>query len=410
MPRRGVTLFMAVLACFGLVLGRWSGQREVVVGTPIANRTRGELEGLIGFFVNTLALRVDLGGLPSGVGLLGRAREVALAGYDHQAVPFEQVVEALHPDRSLDHAPVFQAMLVLQNAPGEGLALEGLAVESLALAPLGSKFDVGLSVAEVAGRLDGVLEYDGRLFDAATMARFAADLGARPRGAGAGAGAAAVAPRVCWRLRSARACSGLERGFGGRGGARGRRFGSVVALIAARAARSPAAAAVEGDGTVLSYGALWSRSGALARRLRDLGVGPESVVGLGLERGLDLVVGCWRSGGPAAPICRSIPTIRRAGSAISWPIAGSASPSAATACAARLAPALAPRHAVGRDRSTRPLPAADDDDALPGPAHPLQTRLCHLYLRFNRTTQTRPNQPWQPAEPHAVAEPALWSR
>src|SRR6202041_1729012 len=97
----GATLFMALLAGFGVVLGRWSGQREVVIGTPVANRLRPELEGVVGFFVNTLALRLDLGGVPSGVALLGRARSVALAGYDHQAVPFERVVEALHPDRSL---------------------------------------------------------------------------------------------------------------------------------------------------------------------------------------------------------------------------------------------------------------------------------------------------------------------
>ena len=173
-PRRqGVTLFMALLACFGLVLGRWSGQREVVVGTPIANRTRVEVEGLIGFFVNTLALRLDLGGLPRGVELLARARAVALGGYDHQAVPFEQVVEALNPERSLGHSPVFQAMLVLQNAPSEARAgtdcwrWPGLAGEALELGSLGSKFDVTLSLAETGGGLEGSLEYDSDLFDRA---------------------------------------------------------------------------------------------------------------------------------------------------------------------------------------------------------------------------------------------------
>ena len=123
---QGVTLFMALLAGFGLVLSRWSGQREVVIGTPVANRSRAEVEGVIGFFVNTLALRLGLSGLPTGLGLLARARSVALGGYDHQAVPFERVVEALHPDRSLGHSPLFQAMLVLQ-APdgGDGFGLSG---------------------------------------------------------------------------------------------------------------------------------------------------------------------------------------------------------------------------------------------------------------------------------------------
>ena len=179
-PGRGRDAVHGAAAGFGVVLGRWSGQREVVIGTPVANRLRPELEGLIGFFVNTLALRLGLGGLPTGVELLSRARSVALAGYDHQAVPFERVVEALHPDRSLGHSPLFQAMLVLQPpSAGGGVALAGLAGEELALGSLGAKFDVTLALAETAGGgLAGVLEYDGDLFEAATMARLAAQLGA----------------------------------------------------------------------------------------------------------------------------------------------------------------------------------------------------------------------------------------
>ncbi len=174
----GVTLFMALLAGFGAVLGRWSGQREVVIGTPVANRMRPELEGLIGFFVNTLALRLGLGGMPTGQALLARARAAALGGYDHQAVPFEQVVEALHPERSLSHSPLFQAMLVLQSAPGGGgLALTGLAAEELELGSLGAKFDVTLSLTEAGGALDGTLEYDADLFAAARMTRLAAQVG-----------------------------------------------------------------------------------------------------------------------------------------------------------------------------------------------------------------------------------------
>jgi hypothetical protein len=195
----GVTLFMALLAGFGVVLGRWSGQREVVIGTPVANRLRPELEGVVGFFVNTLALRLDLGGVPSGVGLLGRARAVALAGYDHQAVPFERVVEALHPDRSLGHTPLFQAMLVLQNLdPGRGgasgVALAGLSGAELDLGSLGSKFEVTLSLAEAGGELAGVLEYDSALHEAAAMARLAGHVGMVLAGL-------AAAPAVAlWRL------------------------------------------------------------------------------------------------------------------------------------------------------------------------------------------------------------------
>src|SRR6185312_11113253 len=174
----GVTLFMALLAGFGLVLGRLSGQREVVIGTPVANRLRPELEGVVGFFVNTLALRLGLGGMPSGRALLGRARQVALAGYDHQAVPFERVVEALHPERSLGHSPLFQAMLALQGSdrdPVPGLGLTGLSGEALELGSLGSKFDLTLSLGAAAdGGLAGSLEYDSDLFGAAAMTRLGA--------------------------------------------------------------------------------------------------------------------------------------------------------------------------------------------------------------------------------------------
>lgn len=110
-----------------------------MIGSPVANRTRSEVEGLIGFFVNTLALRLAVGGGVTGGGLLARARSVALGGYGHQSVPFEQVVAALHPERGADHSPVFQAMLVLQNAPGGELALDGLAVEEWGLAPGGGE-------------------------------------------------------------------------------------------------------------------------------------------------------------------------------------------------------------------------------------------------------------------------------
>ena len=125
----GVTLFMALLAGFGVVLGRWSGQREVVIGTPVANRLRPELEGVDRVFCQHAGAAAGVGWVADGVGLLARARAVALAGYDHQAVPFERVVEALHPERSLGHSPLFQAMLVLQppvRAAGRGLALAGL--------------------------------------------------------------------------------------------------------------------------------------------------------------------------------------------------------------------------------------------------------------------------------------------
>ncbi|MCL2782203.1 MAG: AMP-binding protein, partial [Actinomycetia bacterium] len=315
----GVTLFMALLAGFGAVLGRWSGQREVVIGTPVANRLRPELEGLIGFFVNTLALRLGLGGMPTGREVLARARTAALGGYDHQAVPFERVVEALHPERSLSHSPVFQAMLVLQSAaPGGGLALPGLAAAELDLGSLGAKFDVTLSLSETDGALAGTLEYDADLFAAARMTRLAAQLGAVLE-------QLAAAPEApLWRLALVGAAE-RARLLAAPGGDGGAGAGSVVALLAAQVARRGDAVAVEGGGERLSYGALWSRSGALARRLQDRGVGPERVVGICLERGVAAVVAVvavWRAGGcyvaldPAYPDARLRYLIADSGAAL----------------------------------------------------------------------------------------------
>ncbi len=167
------TLFMTLLTAVQALLRRWSGQDDVAVGTPIANRNREEIEGLIGFFVNTLVMRNDLSGDPTFAELLQRVRETALQAYAHQDIPFEAVVEALQPQRSLNRTPLFQVMFALQNAPSRPVDVEGLEISGLESAAALSKFDLTLTLTEVESGLAGNLEYSADLFDACTIRRLA---------------------------------------------------------------------------------------------------------------------------------------------------------------------------------------------------------------------------------------------
>jgi hypothetical protein len=160
--RHGTTLFMTLLAGWAAVLGRLSAQQDVVVGTPTANRGRREIEGLIGFFVNTLALRVDLAGTPTVAELLARVKARAIEAQQHQDIPFEQVVELVRPARSLAHSPVFQVMFTWQNTPAAARSAPQVA----------APFDLSLSLAEAGGRIVGGVEYATALYDEATVERY----------------------------------------------------------------------------------------------------------------------------------------------------------------------------------------------------------------------------------------------
>ena len=168
-----VTLFMAFLAVWQAVLHRLSGQDDVVVGTPVANRNRPEIEEVVGFFVNMLALRTDFGGNPSFAELLGRVRRVAMEAYDHTDVPFERLVDELSPGRDLSRQPLVQVMFTLQSASPAPLALPGVTVEILNLAGTAAKFDLTLGLLEDGSALSGHIEYNSDLFDRATVARLA---------------------------------------------------------------------------------------------------------------------------------------------------------------------------------------------------------------------------------------------
>ena len=179
--RHGVTLYMTLLAGWAAVLSRLSGQDDVVIGSPSANRGRTELEGLIGFFVNTLALAVDLSGSPSVAELLARVKAVSLGAQSHQDLPFEQVVETVQPPRSLAHAPVFQAMFAWQNAPEGSLELPGLTLSPVPSPHVVAKFDLSLSLGEAGEEIAGGLEYATALFEPETIGRYLGYLAAAAR-------------------------------------------------------------------------------------------------------------------------------------------------------------------------------------------------------------------------------------
>jgi non-ribosomal peptide synthetase component F len=171
--KSGSSLFMTLLTAFVILLSRYSGQEDIVIGSPISDRNRVALEPLIGFFVNTLVLRTRLEGNPTFIELLQQVRQMALDAYAHQDVPFDQLVETLQPQRHLSHSPLFQVMFVLQNSPVSKLELGDLQVTQieLARATAGATFDLTLSMQEKDSEIRGAFEYNANLFDADTIAR-----------------------------------------------------------------------------------------------------------------------------------------------------------------------------------------------------------------------------------------------
>ena len=170
----GATLFMTLLTAWSTLLGRHASTTDLVIGSPMSSRNRSELESLIGFFVNTLPLRIDLSGQPSSLNLIERIKKTVLGAFAHQDLPFDQLVEELKPERNLSYTPVFQAMFVMQNAPTAELTFDDLALEMITTETLVSKFDITLSVEDKQGTLYGVIEYSTDLFAQETIERLAA--------------------------------------------------------------------------------------------------------------------------------------------------------------------------------------------------------------------------------------------
>src|SRR5215217_5109123 len=307
--QQNVTLFMTLLAAFQILLNRYSGQEDVVVGTPIAGRNREEVEPLIGFFVNTLVLRTKLGGNPRFTELLEQVKEAALAAYAHQDVPFEKLVEELRGERSLSYGPLFQVLFVLQNMPHEGLEFGGLRMEEMEIGSELAKFDLMLSLKEQKGELKGWLQYNKDLFRGETIERMRGHWQVLLEG---------IVAHPEQRVGELPLLSSAEREqllvqFNETRVGYVELQQTIHGLFEAQVERQPAAVAVRFGAQQVSYEELNRRANQVAWRLRRCGVGPEVLVGVLLERSVALVVGLLgvlKAGGAYVPLDGSYPEER----------------------------------------------------------------------------------------------------
>ncbi|HST58467.1 MAG TPA: condensation domain-containing protein, partial [Longimicrobium sp.] len=303
--REGATLYMVLLGAFQVLLAKYAGTDDVVVGSPIAGRTRRETEELIGFFVNTLVLRTDLGGDPTFRETLRRVRDVTLGAYEHEEVPFEKLVAELQPERSLSHSPLAQVMFSLRTVDGDGGGLRGLSATPLGAEGTTTRFDLTLALMHFGGGLRGSLEYSTSLFERGTVARMLEHLQRI---------LAQVADDADLRLSAldlmgdderrtvVDAWNRTERPYP--------RDATLPALFQRQVAERPDAPALVWQDVRLTYAQLDARANPLAHHLASLGVGPESRVGLLMERGLDLIVSLLaivKAGGAYVPLDPTYP-------------------------------------------------------------------------------------------------------
>ncbi len=325
--RQAVTPFMVLLAAFQTLLGRLSGQDDVLVGSPIANRPRPETEGLIGLFVNTLALRGELAGDPTAAELLARVRETCLGAYAHQDLPFERLIEDLHVQRDLSRPALVSVLLVEQNVPLDACRLGEVTLTPRDLATGTAKFDLTLLVGHLGPRLRATAELDTALFDLATVERLlghfetllvglASDPGSRLSRLPLLSAAERQQLAIEWNEGALGAAAGREAGWGDRGDwGDWEDWRPLHELFAAQAEHTPERIALQASGESLTYSELARRSGHLAHHLRRLGVGPEVRVAICAERSPALVVGMLailRAGGAYVPLDPTYPPERLA--------------------------------------------------------------------------------------------------
>jgi len=308
--REGATPFMVFLAAFQTVLHRWSGQEDLLVGTPVANRALPETEGLIGLFVSTIVLRGRMAPVQTFRDLLGRTRETVLGAFAHQDLPFERLVEELAPERNLAVSPLFQVLLTLQPPPAAPRSLPGLTLEPVRLHHDQTLFDLSFDLAEADGAVECTLEHSRALFDGTTAARLLASF------LHLLAGAVASPER---RIAELPLLSAAERHQMLREwnepGDRQPRIVSILDLFESQVDRAPDAWALRDGARRFTYGELDRQANRVAHRLRRLGIGPEDRVAVRMERSAELLaafLGILKAGGVYVPLDPAYPPERLA--------------------------------------------------------------------------------------------------
>ena len=284
--REGVTHFMALLAVLQLLLARYSGQRDIVVGSPTANRTAPDLEPLIGCFINMLVLRTDLSGNPTFQSLLQRVRQVALGAYAHQDIPFERLVEELHPEREMNRTPLFQVMLAFQNVPFSRTTFADLTLSPLSGAVSDTaKFDLWVSLNETPQGISGTVEYSRDLFEVETIQHLVENWYVLLE---------AIVAEPEQRVNTYAILTEEERALQASWNATRQDWGlahpCLSCLLAQQARRTPQAIALLSDTHSLTYQHLQERAAQLAHHLRQWHVGPETCVALCLPRSEALLI------------------------------------------------------------------------------------------------------------------------
>ncbi|HEX7772080.1 MAG TPA: amino acid adenylation domain-containing protein, partial [Pyrinomonadaceae bacterium] len=305
---KNATLFMTLLAAFEVLLFRHTGQDDIVVGVPITGRNNPETENLIGFFVNTLPVRTDLSGNPTFRELLGRVRAGALGAYEHQDLPFEKLVDVTQPERDTSYSPLFQVMCHLDNTGAPTLALAGLRLTPLDADTGTSKFDLTLDLVESSTGLKGWLEYSTDLFDDVTIQRLSERFQTLLKAAVAAPDTPIAALPLLSPVEENQLIVELNQ--------TAEVFPHAPCLhqiFEAQVEQTPAAIAVRFEGQELTYAELNRRANQLAHRLRKLGVGPEVLVAICMERSLDLpiaLLAVLKAGGAYIPLDPAYPRKR----------------------------------------------------------------------------------------------------